>query len=54
MYFTVDDTDAAVAAAVASGAQLLMGPETMHAGRLAYLADPENAMFGLTTPAASG
>lgn len=47
VYFTVDDTDAAVSAAVGGGATLLMGPETMHAGRIAYLSDPEGAMFGL-------
>lgn len=51
VYFTVDDTDAAVAEATARGATLMMGPETMHAGRIAYLSDPEGAMFGLLQPA---
>jgi len=47
VYFQVDDTDAAVSVALAKGATLLMGPETMHAGRIAYLSDPEGAMLGL-------
>lgn len=47
VYFVVTSTDDAVAAAVQAGATLLMGPETMFAGRIAYLSDPEGAMFGL-------
>lgn len=53
VYFNVDDTDAAVAGAVAAGASLMMGPETMHTGRIAYLADPEGAVFGLIRPASA-
>ena len=52
VYFMVDDVDATLAIALANGATLMMGPETMHAGRIAYLADPEGAPFGLLTPAA--
>jgi len=51
VYFAAADVDVAVARAVAGGATVLMGPETMHAGRIAYLSDPEGAMFGLLTPA---
>ena len=53
VYFNVDDTDAAIATAVEGGASVLMGPEDMHTGRIAYLFDPEGAMFGLLQPASA-
>jgi uncharacterized protein len=43
VYFAVDDADAAVARAVEAGATIFMGPETMSAGRLAAMSDPEGA-----------
>lgn len=43
VYFQVDDAAAATAYAVEAGATVLMGPETMSAGTIAMLADPDGA-----------
>lgn len=51
-YVGVDDTDAAAARATALGASILLEPVTVPAvGRLAVLADPQGALFGLFRPA---
>jgi predicted enzyme related to lactoylglutathione lyase len=47
VYFAVDDADEAVRVAQDKGATLLMGPETMSAGRIACLMDPEHAMVNV-------
>lgn len=47
-YVAVDDADAAAARAVAAGGEVLMGPADVgDAGRVAQLADPEGAVFGI-------
>ena len=50
-YFTVDDADAAAAAAADAGGKVLMEPfDVMDAGRMAVLADPAGAVFMLWQP----
>jgi predicted enzyme related to lactoylglutathione lyase len=49
-YFAVADTDAAVAAAVDGGATLLGDPMDTQFGRMAFLTDPESAVFALAGP----
>ena len=50
-YFNVDDCDALVDKAKSLGAQVFMGPETVPmAGRLAVMADPQGAPFGVIQP----
>jgi predicted enzyme related to lactoylglutathione lyase len=46
-YFAVDDTDAVVERAQASGGRLTFGPMDIPAGRFAVLADQHNAIFGI-------
>jgi predicted enzyme related to lactoylglutathione lyase len=47
-YLAVDDADAAVAAAAASGGAVLMPAEDiMDSGRMAFVADPTGAVVGL-------
>ncbi|MCZ2148419.1 MAG: VOC family protein [Bryobacterales bacterium] len=51
-YFLVTDCDAAAAKANDLGAKLLFGPETMEkVGRLAFVADPQSAVFAIFKPA---
>ena len=54
VYFSVADTDAAIARATELGASLVMGPDETPFGKLATLADPTGAIFklvdGSTTP----
>lgn len=47
VYFTVEDTDATVAAATAKGAQLMVGPIDLPTGRFAVLTDPQGAVFSV-------
>jgi predicted enzyme related to lactoylglutathione lyase len=47
VYFTVEDTGAAVARATELGASLVMGPDATPFGTLATLADPTGALFKL-------
>lgn len=50
-YFTVDDADAAAAAAANAGGKVLMDSfDVMDAGRMAVLADPAGAVFMLWQP----
>ena len=47
VYFHVEDADAAARAAEAGGATSVLAPETIGLGRIAILADPQGAAFGL-------
>jgi predicted enzyme related to lactoylglutathione lyase len=49
-YFSVTDTDAAVAAAVAGGGSLQGEPMNSPFGRMAFLTDPDGAVFALAGP----
>ncbi|MGH9481183.1 MAG: VOC family protein [Terriglobales bacterium] len=52
IWFAVANCDDRVKAALTAGAKTLMPPTTMErVGRLAVLADPQGAAFGLITPA---
>jgi uncharacterized protein len=55
VYFSVTDTDAAIAKATGLGATLVMGPDETPFGKLATLTDPTGAIFklvdGSTAPA---
>lgn len=52
VYFDVADCDATVDKAKSLGAQVFFGPESMDmAGRIAILADPQGAVFGVIQPA---
>ena len=53
VYFNVDDTDAAAAAATSLGGSVVAGPMDAPVGRFAYLADPEGAVFYILTPSAT-
>jgi len=44
-YFEVEEADTAIAAALATGGELRMGPFDSTQGRIAVLADPGDAMF---------
>ena len=51
-YFQVTDCDATAAKATSNGGTLLFGPMTMEkVGRMAYVADPQGAIFALFQPA---
>jgi predicted enzyme related to lactoylglutathione lyase len=51
-YFFVTDCDATATKAKELGANILFGPETMEkVGRLAYIADPQGAVFAIFQPA---
>jgi uncharacterized protein len=47
VYFHVEDADAAARSAEAAAATVLLAPETIGLGRIAVLADPQAAGFGL-------
>ena len=47
VYFHVEDADDATRGAQAAGAAVLLAPETIGLGRIAILADPQGAAFGL-------
>ena len=47
VYFHVEDADASARSAEAAGASVLFAPETIGLGRIAVLADPQGAAFGL-------
>ena len=47
VYFHVADADASVRSAEAAGASVLLPPETIGLGRIAVLADPQGAAFGV-------
>jgi predicted enzyme related to lactoylglutathione lyase len=49
-YFAVADTDAAVAAAVGGGGTLQGDPMNSPFGRMAFLTDPDGAVFALAGP----
>jgi predicted enzyme related to lactoylglutathione lyase len=49
-YFSVADTDAAVAAATGQGGALQGDPMDAPFGRIAFLTDPEGAVFALAGP----
>lgn len=52
LWFEVADCDAAVATATAAGASVRMAPTTMErVGRIAVVADPQGAGFGMITSA---
>lgn len=53
VYFSVEDTDAAVSRAKASGATLLEGPADSDFGRVAQLADPTGATFKIISAQAA-
>jgi predicted enzyme related to lactoylglutathione lyase len=48
-YFAIDDLPAAVEAAQAGGGRLVVGPQEVPAGAFVILADPQGAMFGLSS-----
>src|SRR6476661_3430170 len=50
-YFSVADADAAVAAAVGGGGTLQSPPMDSPFGRMAFLTDPDGAVFALVGPA---
>jgi uncharacterized protein len=50
VYFTVPDTDAAVATTTAGGGELMNGPLDISVGRLAVLKDPQGALFAVLAP----
>jgi uncharacterized protein len=47
VYFWAADVDATYAAAIAAGATEMLSPSDLPGGRLAILADPQGAFFGL-------
>ncbi|MGB8963859.1 MAG: VOC family protein [Pseudonocardiaceae bacterium] len=49
-YFSVADADAAVAAATAGGGSVLSGPDDTPYGRMAFLTDPNGAVFAVMGP----
>jgi predicted enzyme related to lactoylglutathione lyase len=49
-YFSVADADAAVAAATAGGGSALAGPHDTPYGRIAFVADPNSAVFAVMGP----
>ena len=49
-YFSVADTDAAVAAAIGGGGALQGPPMDTPFGRMAFLTDPDGAVFALAGP----
>lgn len=49
-YILVEDCDASAAKAVALGGRILAAPADIAPGRLAIIADPQDAVFGLFTP----
>lgn len=50
-YFTVDDTDATVAAATKGGGSVILPPmDVPTVGRMSIIADPQGATFGIITP----
>lgn len=50
-YFLVTDCDASAAKVTAMGGKIVFGPMTMEkVGRMAYVADPQGAMFALFQP----
>jgi predicted enzyme related to lactoylglutathione lyase len=49
-YFSVAETDAAVAAATVGGGTLQMGPMDTPFGSMAFLVDPDGAVFALAGP----
>ena len=50
-YFTVDDVDQIATKAGQSGATIIFGPmDVFDAGRMAYLQDPQGAMFAVWQP----
>lgn len=51
-HFSVAGVDAAVAAATGAGGTLMADPMDTEFGRMAFLTDPDNAVFGLASPAA--
>lgn len=50
-YFTVESVDDAFATALARGATEVRAPSTCGWGRMAFLRDPDGAVFALVTPA---
>jgi predicted enzyme related to lactoylglutathione lyase len=51
-YFSVVDADAAVTAATAGGGSALAGPHDTPYGRIAFLTDPNGAVFAVISPVA--
>jgi uncharacterized protein len=49
VYFTVTDTDAAVAQVTALGGATMMGPMDVEPGRMAVVVDPDGAAFNVIT-----
>jgi predicted enzyme related to lactoylglutathione lyase len=49
IYFTVDDTDATVKSAQASGGNVFVEPTDIEPGRFAVIADPQGAVFNVIT-----
>ena len=47
VYFGVDDVDASTATAVKAGGKEMLAPMDFPGGRMALIADPQGAMFGL-------
>lgn len=53
-YFAVEDCDASAAKLVSLGGKIVFGPMTMeNVGRMAYVADPQGAMFAFFQPVTS-
>lgn len=49
VYFAVEDTDATIDQAKEAGADVMVGPVDVPAGRFAILTDPQGAIFGVIT-----
>lgn len=49
VYFSVDDVDASAAQAERIGGKVMLAPLDFPGGRMAMIADPEGAIFGLLT-----
>ena len=53
VYFSVEDTDAAVAAIQGKGGKLIVGPFDIPQGRFAVVSDPQGAFFAIIAPQAA-
>ena len=47
VYFSVDDVDDAAARAGSAGGKVMLAPMDFPGGRMAMVADPQGAIFGL-------
>jgi predicted enzyme related to lactoylglutathione lyase len=49
VYFSVDDTEAAMDKVKELGGQVLMGPMDVEPGKIAVVQDPQGAVFNIIT-----